>query len=95
MQALENENQEILTPEMVSPTADWAKPAFKKGLKLRRKLKLRDEFGERCIRKPIEQPKLNRIKADHNELLDAFNQMKSSVEITRRLHAIVFNGLDR
>jgi len=89
------DSQEAVTPEIVSPTANWAKPTFKKGLKLRQKLKLRkEEFGTRSIR-PTEQPKLNRIAADQDELLDAINQIKDTVDTTRRLHAQYFNGLEQ
>ncbi|MBK1877997.1 hypothetical protein [Pelagicoccus mobilis] len=91
METALNSTDHIPTPEVVSPTANWGKPTFKKGLKLRTKLKLRNEFGERSIHQPTEQPTLNRIKADQDELLDAINQIKSTVNTTRRLHAQYFN----
>lgn len=82
------------TPETVSPTANWAKPTLKKGLKLRRKLRLSDEFGSRCIASPSEQPTLNRINPNSEELTASIEQIKSTVDASRHAHARVFNGLD-
>lgn len=86
-------SQEIATPEVVSPTAHWAKPKFKGGLKLKQKLKLRDESEERRSIKPTQQPKLNRIRANEKEMIEAMFDLNASIDTTRKLHSRLFNGL--
>lgn len=91
MESPENSVEEIQTPETVSPTANWAKPIFKGGLKLKPKLKLRRD-GDGASRHPNEQPQLNRINPNQDELLDAITQLQETVDSTRHTHARIFNG---
>lgn len=96
METNSNSSPNLVTPETVSPTANWAKPTIKKSLKLKRKLRLRqNDLGERSTHQPTEQPKLTRIHADQDELLEAISQIKDTVDTTRRLHARIFNGLEK
>lgn len=90
MEQNQDTNTSAITPENVSPTAEWGKPKFKKKLAIKRRLSL-----NRDACPPTVQPKLNRIRTNEVELLDAIESLNACVGTTRRLHAQIFNGLNK
>lgn len=92
MQETRNNETENATLETASPTANWAKPKFKRKLALKPRLKLVDSFGNRRILPPNEQPKTIRYSPNKDELAQAIAEVRATASATRRDLARIFNA---